>query len=120
MAITDALIFANAAILMVTVDEMNNDGFHVHFYQSAFGILASFPMLWLVCFVVFKVFKTKIKAMLKLAREKLPCCNYLLNCGHRNEDIDSEVEDVQQVGDDLPDRMLRPAQYMQWGYDSIS
>ena len=121
MAITDALIFANAAILSVTIDKIYIDKCNVHFYQVALGILAMLPMLWLVCFVVFKVFKTKIKALLKMAREKLQCCNYLLNCGHRNED--NEVECVQQVGDfnnDLPDRMLRPEQYMQWGYDSIS
>ena len=125
MATTDALIFANAAILSVTVDKIKNesDGSRVHFYQSALGILTTLPMLWLVSFITFKLFKTKIKAMLRIAREKLPCCNYLLNCGHRSEDNNSEVECAQQVGDlnnDLPDRMLRPEQYMQWGYDSIS
>ena len=125
MATTDALIFANAAILSVTVDKIKNesDGSRVHFYQSALGILTTLPMLWLVSFITFKLFKTKIKAMLRTAREKLPCCNYLLNCGHRSEDNNSEVECAQQVGDlnnDLPDRMLRPEQYMQWGYDSIS
>ena len=121
MAITDALIFANAAILSVTLDKIIIDGFHVYFYQIALRILATLPMLWLVCFVAFKVFKTKIKVLLKIAREKLPCCNHLLNCGNQNED--NEVECVQQVGNfnnNLPDRMLRPEQYMQWGYDSLS
>ena len=62
--------------------------------------------------------------LLNLVREKLPCCDFLQNCGQRNEG--DEIECEQQVGNfnnDLPDRMLHPEQYMHmtaYAYDSIS
>ena len=121
MAITDAFMLANVSILSTVLDLYNNRlSSHFHRIDLSLKVFGMLPMLWLVGFVTFKVFKTKIKAMLKMAREKLPCCNYLLNYGHQNEEDDR----VQQIGDPnyLPcaDRMLRPEQYMRRGYDSIS
>ena len=63
MAVTDALIFANAAIFSVTIDEIIfsiNYGYHIHFYEGIAGILGTLPIIWLVCFITFRVFKTKI------------------------------------------------------------
>ena len=81
-------------------------------------------MLWLIGFVILKVFKTKLKALLNLTREKLHSC-HLLNCGNRNEECNG-VQHVQQVGNfndtvSEADRMLHPEQYM-WpqGYGGLS
>ena len=118
MSITDALIFANLAILSITLEAFNvNYGDRFRFYEASAAIFAILPVLWLVCFITFKVLNSKIKALII---ERLPCCNFLLKCGNRNED--NEVEFVTQVGNnnDLPDRVSHPERYMQWGYDSIS
>ena len=124
MAITDALILANAAVLAFTLDRLpSNEGdSYFWFYRVIAVMLATFPMLWFVFFITFKVFRSKIITLLKKAKKilKLPCCNYLLNHGHQNDD--NEVEFNQQAGNfnNLPDCVLHPQQYMQWGYDSIS
>ena len=124
MAITNALILANAAIISVTIDELTfsyNYGYHIHFYKGIGEILGTLPILWLSCYITFKGFKTKIRAMVKIAKEKLSCCNSLLDCCDENRN--NEVECVQQVGNvdnNLPDRMLRPQRYMQLGYESIA
>ena len=78
-------------------------------------------MVWFFCFSIFNVFKTKLKAMFNLAREQLLCCNSLLRYGERI--LSNRIESFEQdenLSDNLPDRMLRPEEYMQWGYDSIS
>ena len=78
-------------------------------------------MLWFFCFSIFNIFKPQLKALLNLAREKLPYCNALLRYGQRN--VSYRIESLEQdknISDNLPDRMLHPEEYMQWGYDSIS
>ena len=122
MARTDALILANAAIQSITIDKINFDGFYGdQFYQIIFQTVTVLPMVWFFCFSIFNVFKTKLKAMFNLAREQLLCCNSLLRYGERilSNRIKSFEQD-ENLSDNLPDRMLRPKEYMQWGYDSIS
>ena len=122
MARTDALILANAAIQSITIDKINFDGFYGdQFYQIIFQTVTVLPMVWFFCFSIFNVFKTKLKAMFNLAREQLLCCNSLLRYGERI--LSNRIESFEQdenLSDNLPDRMLRPEEYMQWGYDSIS
>lgn len=119
MAITDAVLFANHAILVYTIDELKFNsyyGHHYFYYDVIAGILITFPSLWLVGFITFKLLKPRIKAC--LMKDKLPCCNFLR---HRNEDNEVEcVQQVENIDNNLPDRILRPEQYVQWGYDSIS
>ena len=76
MVITDALILVNTAVLAVTLDKLpsNDDDSYFWFYRVIAAILATFPMLWLVSFITFKVFRSKIIALLKMAKERLPCC----------------------------------------------
>ena len=123
MAITDSLILANAAILSNTIDKIKFDGFSADsFYLVTLHVFVLLPMLWLVGFVISKVFKAQIKSLFNRARQNLPFCKALLNCGKRHEGNHPEIE-VQQPDNfegDLPDRMLCPEQYMQWGYDRIS
>ena len=126
MAITDALILANTAVLAVTFDKFptNVDDNYYWFYRVIAAILSMLPIVCMACVshhMSYKVFRSKIIALLNTAKEKLPCCNGLVNRGRQNED--NEVEFNQPAGnfnDDLPNRMLCPQQYMQWGYDSMS
>ena len=114
MAITDALILANTAVLALDKLPSNDDDSYFWFYRVIAAILATFPMLWLVSFITFKVFRSKIISPFKMPEEKLPhCC----------QDEHNEVEfnnHVENFNNDLPDCVLYPQQYMQWGYDSIS
>ena len=112
MAITDALILTNTAVLVVTLDYYgNSNGYYsVWFYRISAAILATVPPVWLICFVTFKVFRAKIIVLLTVMKEKLHhCCN---NCGHRNEEnndqYDQEVED------------FHLGEYIQWGYDRVT
>ena len=116
MAITDALILTNTAVILVTLDyyfNISSNGYSDWFYLIFAAILATFPPVWLICFATFKVFRAKIIVLLTVIKEKIHCCcNILLNCGHRNEEIndqyDREVED------------FHPGEYIQWGYDRVT
>ena len=120
MTLTDMFIFTNVSILSASLNVIITYSDASHIYQNTVRVFGTLPMIWLVGFVFYKIFKIKIKISLNMAREKLPRCCNLLNCGNQNEPNNP----VQHVGDfnDFPDpdRMLYPAQYMQCGYDSIS
>ena len=62
MAISDMFIFTNASILSATICIYINDGVTSHFFQIALIVFEMLPVLWLVAFITFKTFKTKIKA----------------------------------------------------------
>ena len=102
MVITDIFIFTN--IFMFTT---YSDASYI--FQHTISVFGMFPVIWLAGFIFHK---RKIKTFLNMAREKLPCCSNLLNCGSQNK----ANHHVQQIGDfnDLPglDRMLHPAQYV--------
>ena len=111
MAISDAFMLANTSILSATIPS----SYSSHFYQIAFIFFGTLPVIWMIGFITFKTFKTRIKTLFNTARKKLPCFSYLLTCGNRNEHY------VQQIGDF--NNLLNadgPERYMQWGYDSIS
>ena len=72
-------------------------------------------------FHYFQSFQNKnIRALVKITKERLQCCNSLCTCCDENRN--NEVECVQQVEnvDNLPDHILRPQRYMQLGYVSMS
>ena len=122
--ILDALILANSGFIGAIIENIFDCG-SSHLYQTAFKFLVSLPMIFLVCFVTIKVFKTRIIVLLNIVREKVPCCysNYLLKCAKdNNENNDGEQFQQEENIDELldADRIVRPEQYMQWGYDSVS
>ena len=122
MMILDALILANSGFIGAIIENIFDCG-SSHLYQTAFKFLVSLPMIFLVCFVTIKVFKTRIIALLNIVREKVPCCNYLLKCAKdNNENNNGEQFQQEENIDELldADRIVRPEQYMQWGYDSVS
>ena len=117
MAISDVFIIANASILLVILFNVNSSNLYI--FPHAFRAFGTLPMLWLVSFVFFKVFETKLKTQLNMIKEKLPCCNYLLNRIQNKEDYDAQqIEDFNALPD--ADRMLHPERYKQQGYDSLS
>ena len=119
MAISDAFTLAITSTLSIVIYNQST----TRFYQTALQIFGTLPMLWLVGFVIFKVLKTKIKTLVNLTREKLPCYCLLNNCGNRNKEV-NEAQCAEQIGDfndtSEADRMLHPEQYVGQGYDSIS
>lgn len=112
MAITDVFMYANTSILSSIFYIITNYGDTSHLFQISLRVFGTFPMIWLVGFIAFKLFKPKTKSLLNMARKMLSCCK---SCGKNNEE-DNQILN-QQIGDfnDLPDadRMLHPEQYMQ-------
>ncbi len=124
MAASDAFTLTITSILSIVIYNQNESP--TLNYKTAIQILGTLPMLWLVGFVIFKAFKTQLRAWLDLIRKKIPYY-YLLNCGNRNgEGNDDDTRHVQQIVDfngilSEADRMLHPEQYMgpHGGYGSI-
>ena len=122
MATSDAFTLSITSISSIVI--YNQTKSPSGYDQIALQILGTLPMSWLVGFIILKVFKTKLKTLLNLTREKLSCC-HLLNCGNTNEE-GNEAQCAQQVGNfnyasSEADCMLCPEEYM-WpqGYGSIS
>ena len=105
-------MYANTSILSSIFYIITNYGDTSHLFQISLRVFGTFPTIWLVGFIAFKLFKTKTKSLLNMARKMLSCCK---SCGKNNEE-DNQILN-QQIGDfnDLPDadRMLHPEQYMQ-------
>ena len=114
MTVIDAVILANMGILSAIYDAASVSTSPI--LQVVVFIWVNFPLLGLVGYIIYKLFKKPFKKLLEM-----PFFKSLLCCCQRN--IDRKLDGERQLwafDNEIPDCMLPPKQYMQWGYDSIS
>ena len=115
MSIIDSLILANMALLSAALDR---NGYVSRFLLVIIGVSALLPAIGLLSFIVYKLFKKRLKRAFVKIKEKLPqvklrwCCSGRKDDGVR-DDQEEQGNPVYGHDDDiqLPDRIVHPEAY---------